>query len=127
MKSIGVIVSSPMEAQAFGIKAYSWQPIQICEKIWLSCCGLPQNLDLSLKALHHLGVEGLLSWGFAGGLNPRLSAGTLIAPKQLVCSTGSTIEVTPNWHRHLLLHLYDHSMINCQTLAHSRKVLKKKD
>lgn len=126
MKSIGVIVSSPMEAQAFGVKVYSWHPVQISEKIWLSCSGSTHHLEQSLQALLHLGVEGLLSWGFAGGLNPSLAAGTLIAPKQLVSATGPTLEVTPSWHRHLMLHLYDQCTVNCHTLAHSSTVIKNK-
>jgi len=47
------------------------------------------------------GVRALLSWGIAGGLDPRLRAGDLLIPEIIVDSSGRRFEADPRWRRAL--------------------------
>ena len=47
------------------------------------------------------GVSALLSWGSAGGLDPVLTPGTLLLPKNVLNSEGRRFEVTPAWRAKL--------------------------
>ena len=47
------------------------------------------------------GVDALVSWGTAGGLDPQLSAGTLLVPETIV-SQGECYIPCPQWRRRLL-------------------------
>lgn len=69
---LGIIAGMEAEAAALG----SWRDdprIQVTIS-----AGRPNRAEQEAKTLADLGVSVLLSWGIAGGLDPRLSPGTLI-------------------------------------------------
>src|ERR1700722_5225228 len=49
------------------------------------------------RRLVDAGVAGLLSFGFAGGLDPSLSAGTVVCPTEIISATGGRIAPPEGW------------------------------
>lgn len=99
---VGIIVSSPLEAKAFGLPVKS-NCIELDQNTVLACCG-PGKKGVN-KAMLHLtyhDVQGLISWGYAGGLTQDLPTGTLVLPKQLIHPYGPTVDVSGFWHAKLL-------------------------
>ena len=43
------------------------------------------------------GADALVSWGFAGGLAPRLSCGTLVVAERIVCANGRVFATDDEW------------------------------
>lgn len=53
------------------------------------------------QALVDAGAGALVSWGMAGGLDPFLSAGTLLLPTEILGRNGQTIETSRAWRERL--------------------------
>ncbi len=53
------------------------------------------------RRLVDAGVAGLLSFGFAGGLDPSLSAGTVVCPTEIISGTGARISTSADWRERL--------------------------
>lgn len=53
------------------------------------------------QALVDEGAAALVSWGMAGGLDPSLTAGTLLLPTEIVARDGQTIETSRPWRERL--------------------------
>jgi len=53
------------------------------------------------RRLVDAGVAGLLSFGFAGGLDPSLSAGTVVCPTEIISGTGARIATSADWRERL--------------------------
>jgi len=53
------------------------------------------------RVLLEKGATALMSWGFAGGLLPRISAGSLILPEVVIAPDQSVYHVDPIWHERL--------------------------
>ncbi|MEM8645665.1 MAG: purine and other phosphorylase-like protein, family 1 [Pseudomonadota bacterium] len=49
-----------------------------------------------------IGVEGVVSFGLAGGLDPALQAGTLLVPRIVLGGTGEPLAVHESWRAQLL-------------------------
>lgn len=47
-------------------------------------------------------ADGLLSFGVAGGLAPRLAPGTLLLPRMVIAANGERLAVDAGWHRRAL-------------------------
>jgi adenosylhomocysteine nucleosidase len=48
-----------------------------------------------------MGVDALVSWGTAGGLDAALRPGDLILPETIIPTDGELLSVDPVWHRHM--------------------------
>ncbi|MHB8474877.1 MAG: phosphorylase family protein [Steroidobacteraceae bacterium] len=53
------------------------------------------------RRLVDAGVAGLLSFGFAGGLDPSLSAGTVVCPTEIISGSGARIATSADWRERL--------------------------
>src|SRR3984957_10267354 len=53
------------------------------------------------RRLVDAGVAGLLSFGFAGGLDPSLSAGTVVCPTEIISGTGVRVATSADWRERL--------------------------
>ena len=53
------------------------------------------------RSLVDAGAAGLLSFGFAGGLDPSLSAGTVVLPTEIVSGKGGRFMTSTDWRERL--------------------------
>lgn len=51
------------------------------------------------------GVDGLVSFGLAGGLDPAVASGTLVVPETIIAGAAQTYPVTPEWRSAFLANL----------------------
>jgi adenosylhomocysteine nucleosidase len=63
------------------------------------------------QALVEAGAGALVSWGMAGGLDPSLTAGTLLLPTEIVGRDGQAIETSRPWRERLS------AAVSCQLRA----------
>jgi len=63
--------------------------------------GTPQGTEAAIAALIREGVSGLVSFGIAGGLSPRLETGTLLLPPVVRSIAGDGHFVDMEWHARL--------------------------
>ena len=75
------------------------------------------------RTLLEKGATALVSWGFAGGLFPGVSAGSLILPERIIASDQSVYHVDPVWHERLCSRLETYVGLHRGTLAESAAVL----
>ncbi len=53
------------------------------------------------RRLAQAGVAGLLSFGFAGGLDPKLDAGAVVCPAEVVSGNGARFAASTDWRERL--------------------------
>jgi len=75
------------------------------------------------RTLLEKGATALVSWGFAGGLLPGVSTGSLILPERIVALDQSVYYVNPLWHELLCSRLETYVGLHRGTLAESAAVL----
>ncbi len=61
------------------------------------------------------GCDALVSFGLAGGLDPRLASGALCVPEAVLLPSGRRVAVDPSWRKRLLEHTSEAS--GCALLA----------
>lgn len=124
MKKIGIIVSSPFEAEAFGKKP-SCKPTEISPGVFINSCGPGQKgVHDAILHLTYEDVDGLISWGFAGGLDPSLETGTLVIPHQVIHPFGQTLSCDETWHQFLKESIQGQMSFSEKPIVHSEAVLK---
>lgn len=75
------------------------------------------------EALVREGAAGLVSWGMAGGLDPRLAAGTIFLPSEIIAPGGAAVATTPAWRAGLAGALVTHRpIVTGRLLTSSRSV-----
>jgi hypothetical protein len=57
--------------------------------------------EAAARSLVDAGVAGLMSFGFAGGLDPALSAGTVVLPAEIVSGKGKRFMTSTAWRERL--------------------------
>ena len=57
--------------------------------------------SVAARRLADAGARGLLSFGFAGGLDPTLSAGSVVLPTEIVSGDGARFPTTMVWRERL--------------------------
>ena len=86
----------------------------------LSVSGMgPRRAALASRALLENGATALLSWGCAGGLDPKLSPGSLILPKTVITSNQILYHVDATWHESLCNCLEGHVAFRTEPLVES--------
>ncbi len=83
----------------------------------------PERAYLAAKALLDNGATALLSWGSAGGLDPRLAAGSLVLPKEVIGADHSAYQTDAAWHVRLCIRLKGHIDFHTGPLSESPVVL----
>ncbi|HYA20780.1 MAG TPA: hypothetical protein VEG25_09075 [Burkholderiales bacterium] len=69
---------------------------------WIQLCGIGRGKALrAAQSLLEAGATALLSWGTAGGLDPELSAGTLVLPQQVIGADRRVFPVDEAWRSRL--------------------------
>jgi adenosylhomocysteine nucleosidase len=78
---------------------------------------------LAARTLLENGATALVSWGFAGGLLPALSPGSLILPASILGLDQSIHDVDPVWHESLCNRLKPHVDFRRGILAETTGIL----
>jgi hopanoid-associated phosphorylase len=90
--SIGVIVGAQAEARCLAVL-----------DVLVGCSGArPARARAEVARLIGAGVQGLVSFGLAGGLVPGLAAGDLVVAEAVVLPDGARIAADPGWRDRLL-------------------------
>jgi adenosylhomocysteine nucleosidase len=104
------------------IRAGEWIPLPQGGLIFLSGMGA-DRARLAARTLLENGATALVSWGFAGGLDPNLSPGSLILPAAILAMDQSIHRVDPAWHEALGSRLKPHLGFGSGLLAESPGIL----
>ena len=91
----------------------------------LSVSGMgPRRAALASRALLENGATALLSWGCAGGLDPKLSPGGLILPKTVITSDQILYHIDATWHESLCKRLIGHVDFQTEPVVESATVVR---
>ena len=91
----------------------------------LSVSGMgPRRAAVASRALLENGATALLSWGCAGGLDPKLSSGGLILPKTVIASDQILYHVDATWHESLCNRLKGHVAFHTEPLVESTNAVR---
>jgi adenosylhomocysteine nucleosidase len=98
--------------------------IRLDETTLLKVAGIGvKNAFAASELLIAEGAAALLSWGSAGALHPKLSAGNLILPKSVIASQKNVFHPDADWHKRLVVRLTNRLEIHSEPLAQSPSVL----
>ncbi len=122
---IGVIAALPLEARCLvGRKLAPGERVELHHSAgWIQLCGIGREKALNAaQSLLDAGATALLSWGIAGGLDPALSAGTLVLPQQVIGADHSVFPVDGEWRSRLRDRVAKHVAMSSGTLLESLSV-----
>lgn len=99
MKGAGVVVALAAEARTLG------RAVRRPDGLWslsggaLLCVGGmgPGLAMIAARRLADAGAAGLVSFGLAGGLDPALSAGSIVLPHEVISRDGARYRATEAW------------------------------
>jgi len=97
MTTAGVVVAMEWEAEALGRAPMRFE---------LAGTG-PERARAAAERLLRSGVHGLVSWGAAAGLDPRLAPGTLLLPAMVLGADGRRHPVDRQWRDRVVRVLSD--------------------
>lgn len=98
--------------------------IYIADGIWLTLSGMgAQRTQSAAKLMLRRGATALISWGYAGALQDRLSLGNLLLPKMLCSADGEALIVTEDWHKYLYRNLSERFTVHEEPLVETQTVL----
>ncbi len=82
-----------------------------------------ESAERSARAAVAAGARALLSWGFAGALDPRLRSGTILLPLVVLAADGARFPVDADWHRRLLASLTPRVPLSTGAIGEARHPL----
>jgi adenosylhomocysteine nucleosidase len=102
---VGVVAALEAEARTLG------RAVRRRDGLWslnggalLSVCGMGSDLAaIAARRLADAGAAGLMSFGMAGGLDPGLSAGSVVLPHEVISRDGARFQTTEAWREPLSL------------------------
>ncbi len=104
MKRLGIIVALPDESRSLlGRRAAVGSVVELSGSVVVAVGGLGAIAAArAASSLVDTGATALMSWGTAGGLDPRLAAGALLLPREVIdSSTGERYLIDSAWHGRL--------------------------
>lgn len=82
-----------------------------------------ERAERAARQLVARGVDGLVSWGVAGGLDPALEAGVVVLADAIMRSDGSALSSDAEWRHRLETDLDGHVPVSTGSIVHSDRVL----
>ena len=103
MNRVGVVTALAAEARTLGKAVRRRDGLaSLGDGTLLAVGGMGGELAAdAARRLVDAGVARLLSFGFAGGLDPSLSAGTVVCPIEIISGTGVRIATSADWRERL--------------------------
>jgi adenosylhomocysteine nucleosidase len=100
---VGVVCALAAEARHLGRATRRPAPLtSLADGTLLAVSGMGTAAAThSARALVAAGAGALVSWGMAGGLDPRLAAGTVFLPSEVVSTDGAAIMTAAAWRERL--------------------------
>jgi adenosylhomocysteine nucleosidase len=96
---IGIIAALPAEVKMLTLGPLLADDFFVRDQFIIRVPGIgAENATKACHLLHKQGVTALISWGCAGALDPKLSAGDIILPSQVDNGNGITIETSRDWN-----------------------------
>lgn len=125
MTSLGIVTALPAEARIIVERQVVAGGLsQPFEGTFLHICGLGgERALLAAQVLVEKGVDAMLSWGCAGGLNPDLLPGSLVLPRRVISPDHTTLDADATWHERLCRLLSGQVKFHTEPLAQTPKVL----
>ena len=99
MNGAGVVVALEAEARTLGRAVHRRDGLWSLGGGALLCVGGmgPGLAVLAARRLADAGAAGLVSFGLAGGLDPSLSAGSIVLPREVIAAGGARFAATGAW------------------------------
>lgn len=99
MKGTGVVAALDVEARTLGPAVRRHDGLStLADGALLVVSGMGGALAaIAARRLVDAGVSGLMSFGMAGGLDPRLSAGCVVLPREVISRDGARFPTDEAW------------------------------
>lgn len=126
MSTLGIVVAVTAEARSLVKQSIAnGELVHLPDGTMLGVSGMgPRRAAVVSRALLEKGATALLSWGCAGGLDPKLSSGSLILPKTVITSDQFLYHVDATWHESLCNRLKGHVDFHTESLVESPRVVR---
>lgn len=85
----------------------------------------PERARCATRKLVAQNLHAIVSWGFAGGVDPRLAVGTVVLPKLVIRTDGTLIETDREWRGRVAAVLRGSLPLVSDALCETHEVLNK--
>lgn len=125
MTEIGIVAAASVEAEPLlSRRARRGELVRPVRSGWLKLSGTGRTrATQAAEALLAAGAKALLSWGVAGGLDPRLAAGVVVVPDVVIAADGRVFCVDMEWRAQTLQRLARRVTLATGALVESAHVL----
>jgi adenosylhomocysteine nucleosidase len=126
LSTLGIVVAVTAEARSLIKQSIAnGEQVHLPDGTMLSVSGMgPRRAAVASRALLENGATALLSWGCAGGLDPKLSPGGLLLPKTVITSDQILYHVDATWHESLCNRLKGHVAFQTEPVVESATVVR---
>jgi len=103
LKGLGIVAALAVESRPLGVaRRRRAGPASLADGTLLVVSGMgPAAAGRGARQLVEAGARALISWGMAGGLDPALTAGTLLLPGEIVSRDGALFPTAREWRERL--------------------------
>lgn len=103
MNGVGVVAALEAEARTLGIAVRRRDGLSsLGDGALLAISGMGSALAaIAARHLVDAGAAALMSFGLAGGLDPSLSAGTVVLPSEIIARGGARFPTSTSWREQL--------------------------
>jgi adenosylhomocysteine nucleosidase len=121
LSTAGVVAALDMEARSLGSRTRRRDGLfEVGDGTLIAVSGMGRAAAVgAARALVDAGATSLVSWGLAGGLDPRLRAGTICLPGVVVARDGTTFATDVHWREILAAAISQHLPVVSGTLLTS--------
>jgi adenosylhomocysteine nucleosidase len=100
---VGVVAALAAEARTLGRVVRRADGLSsLGDGALLAVGGMGRHLAaLAARRLVQAGADALLSFGFAGGLDPALNAGAVVCPAEIIDESGARLATSAEWRKQL--------------------------
>ncbi len=103
MNALGVVAALESEARSLGSAVRRRDGLcSLSDGVLLAVSGMGGALAaIAARSLADAGAVRLMSFGMAGGLDPKLSAGTVVVPTEVISLGGTRFKTSAEWREQL--------------------------
>lgn len=125
MSGAGVVAALDMEARSLGSRTRRRDGLfEVGDGTLVAVSGMGRTAAVGAAgALIDAGATALVSWGLAGGLDPRLQAGTICLPSVVVSRDGARFATDVHWREILAAAISHHLRVVSGTLLTSAEAI----